>query len=341
MKKTLILGGTLFVGRNLTEQLLSKTNQYDVTLFHRGKSNPDLFPEIKKIQGDRKTDDIKKIANQNWDVIIDMCGYYPNNIDTMLDALKGRVGRYVFVSTSSHLQIDEENTTEPINEDLPLVECSKEQRDDPDVNKTYNEKKAECERVIESKHWLDSIIIRPALIVGQYDYSDRLYYWFYKMHTQQKILIPNLGKELSAFSDVRDLATILVKSIEVNNNYRIYNAGSYNTSIRAFLDCIKANSKNETEYICGPPDFLKANKVEPWFGLPLWVENNAFQLDNSRIEKNFEMTFRTVEDTTQHLLDYYGNVLKWSKPLKHGGISDAKEKELIELIGKQSNEKTM
>jgi len=62
---------------------------------------------------------------------IDMCGYYPNNIDTMLDVLKGKVGRYVFVSTTSHLQIDEENTIEPINEDLPLVPCSKAQRDDP------------------------------------------------------------------------------------------------------------------------------------------------------------------------------------------------------------------
>jgi len=141
----------------------------------------------------------------------------------------------------------------------------------------------------------------------------------YKMHTQQKILIPNLGKELSAYSDVRDTATMLVKSIDVNNNYRVYNAGSYNTSIRDFLDCIKTNSNNK---ICGPPDFLKENKVEPWFGLPLWVENSAFQLDNSRIEKDFDISF----------LDYYGNVLKWSKPLKHGGISDKREQELIELL---------
>jgi len=331
MKKVLIIGGTSFIGRTLTEQLISKTDKYDFTLFNRGKTNPDLFTEVKRIYGDRKTEDVKKITNQDWDVVLDICGFYPNNIDSLLDAFEGKLGRYVFVSTSSHIEIDEENT-KPTNEELPLVGCTKEQRDDPDVLKTYNEKKAECERVIESKHWLDSIIIRPALVIGQYDYTDRLYYWFYKMHTQKKVLMPNEGKELSAFSDVRDLATMLAKSIDAENNHRVYNAGSYNTSIRAFLDCIKANSNNETEYVCGPPEFLKEHKVEPWFGLPLWVENDSFQLDNSRIEKDFDLTFRTVEDTTKHLLEYYGEVLKWKKPKEIGAISDEKEKELMNLL---------
>ena len=169
MKKVLIIGGTLFLGRTLTEQLIQKMDKYDLTLFNRGTRNVDLFPEVNKIRGDRYEDDLNKITNQNWDVVIDTCGYFPNNVETLLDAFKGNIGRYVFVSTSSHIVVDEETTTEPTNEEMPLVECTKQQRDDPDVNKTYNEKKAECERVIESKHWLDSIIIRPALIVGQYD----------------------------------------------------------------------------------------------------------------------------------------------------------------------------
>lgn len=334
MKKILIIGGGRFIGRNLTEQLLTKPNQYDVTLFNRGKTNPELFPSVKKIKGDRKTDDIKKIMTQNWDVILDICGYYPNVIDPFLDMLKGKVGRYVYVSTSSHLQIDETDLT-PKNEDTPLMACSKEERDSPKAGyATYNQKKAECERVIESKHWLNSIIIRPALVIGQHDYTDRLYYWFYKMHTQKKILIANLGNRLYTYSDIRDLTNMLVKSIDVANNYPVYNATSYSTSIRTFLDNIKVNTNNKTEYVSAQPDFLEEHKVEQWTGLPLWVETDSRQIDNSRIVKDFDLTCRTVEDTTKHLLDYYGNVLKWRKPKTHGAISDEKEQELIDLLSK-------
>lgn len=335
MKKILIIGGTRFIGKALTEQLLPKTNKYDLTLFNRGKTNPNLFPEIKRIQGDRKTDDIQKITNQNWDVIVDICGFHPNPIDSMLDALEGKVGRYVYVSTSTNMDIDK-NNTQPVNEETPLDKCTKEQRDNLETYTHYNAKKAECERVIESKHWLNSIIIRPALVVGAYDYSDRLYYWFYKMHTQKKILIPNEGKEFFAFSDVRDLAAILFKSIDVDNNYRVYNANSYNASIRAFLDTIKANTNNKTEYVSAPHQFLKEHKVALGTGLPLWLDSSAYQLDNTRIEKDFNMTFRTVEDTTQHLLTYCTEVLQWRKPKEQGAISDEKEQELMDLISNQN-----
>jgi len=152
------------------------------------------------------------------------------------------------------------------------------------------------------------------------------------MHTQKKILIPNEGKELSSFTDVRDLAAILVKSIDVDNNYRIYNANSYNPSIRAFLDAIKANTNNETEYVSSPHDFLKEHQVLLGFGLPLWLDSSAYQIDNSRIKKDFNMTFQTVEDTTKHLLTYYSEVLKWRKPKNEGAISNEKEKELMDLL---------
>ena len=104
MKKILILGGTMFVGRTLTERLVA-SGKYDVTLFNRGKSNAGLFEGVKQIHGDRETADIEQICNQYWHCIIDFSGYYPVTFEKLLNGLKGKVGRYIFISTVSVFDI--------------------------------------------------------------------------------------------------------------------------------------------------------------------------------------------------------------------------------------------
>ncbi len=128
MKKVLVLGGTQFVGRVLVEQLL-KRGGYEVVLFNRGKTNPQLFPELRKIVGNRETDDLFQTCSEDWDAVIDINGYYPNTLQAYASRIQPHCKRYIFISTASvyNLEISENKL---IGEDFDLLPCSTEQRTD-------------------------------------------------------------------------------------------------------------------------------------------------------------------------------------------------------------------
>src|SRR5690606_17690188 len=95
--KILILGGTRFLGRHLVNS--ARSRRHEVTLFNRGQTNPELFQKVKKIRGDREQD-LDQLAGQ-WDAVIDTCGYLPRLVRMSAEALKGKVGQYVFISSIS------------------------------------------------------------------------------------------------------------------------------------------------------------------------------------------------------------------------------------------------
>lgn len=347
MKKLLILGGTRFLGRNLIEKLLELNEQqaqYEITLFNRGQSNPNIFsdvPNLKTVQGDRETDDIKLIAKEDWDCVIDTSCFYPIPLNDLLERLRGKVGRYVLVSTSSHYNFEEDMPV-PTKEDWPLVDCTEAQKIDREMM-TYNNRKAECERIISSMDWLDKIILRPALVVGKYDYSDRLYHWFHRVQTQKQLLYPNDGKVRISYSDISDFARIMIQAIDVPHNFDVYNASSYNASIGDVVKgAMKALDKSP-ELVNASIGFLAEHKIKQWLELPLWLDTEFHIIDNSRLKKDFNFTPNTLDDTIVSLVEYY-NTLNWYLPgsnpfLKErkvfGGISLEKEQKLIDLI-KQS-----
>jgi len=206
-KKVLVIGGTRFVGRNLIEQMLPLA-QYDITMFNRGKTNPDLFPEVKRIIGERDTGDLHKAAQQDWDCIIDISGYYPNPLEEFFKQIKGKLGRYIYVSTTgvyqvydSEAELDYDNMPGFMKEDFPRCSYSEAQKTDENQT-TYCKRKTACEDVVLNQDWLDAIILRPAYIVGHYDHTDRLYHWFYKVKTQDTIILPDEG--MVSYTDVSD-----------------------------------------------------------------------------------------------------------------------------------------
>ena len=192
MKNILILGGTGFVGRILSENLAQTGHK--VTLFNRGKRNPSLFPQFEKITGDRNTADIFKIATSSWDVVIDFSGFFPDNIENLVSMLVGTTGRYIFISSASVYDVAHPSgLTYPIKEDFHLLPCTDEQKNDKHPFNFYGNKKAECERIILNADKLDTLIFRPALIYGRYDPTDRFYYWLYRTKSQDEIMIPENG----------------------------------------------------------------------------------------------------------------------------------------------------
>ena len=333
MKKILVLGGTGFVGRILTENLLKTDNS--VTLFNRGKRNPDIFPGVRKIVGDRLTDDITKIANENWDTVIDFSCMMPDNLEKIVGLLKGKAGRYIFVSTVSVYPMDDPGFWKsPVKEDDGTLDCTPEQRKDPDVMATYGQKKAECERILTANDWLDSIIFRPGLIYGRYDYTDRFYYWLYKVEKQDRVLMPNEGKDKFTNTYSEDFAQLIQKAIDVKTHNKIYNAVTHKpVSIKDYLDASCKLLDKSPKFIKASLKFLEENEVGAWSDLPVWLGGMDLVVDFSRALKDFPVSFHSFNDSLKGCIEYYSS-LGWPEPKT--GLPEDRETALLEKLATKS-----
>jgi 2'-hydroxyisoflavone reductase len=329
LKNILILGGTGFVGRILSEKLTLTDNS--VTLFNRGKRNPGLFPDFQKLNGDRNTEDIFKIATGNWDVVIDFSGFFPDNIETIAGLLKGSAGRYIFISSASVYDVAHPSgLTYPIKEDFHLLQCTYEQRIDKHPFNFYGNKKAECERVLLNSNWLDVMIFRPALIYGRYDPTDRFYYWLYRAKTQDEILIPDDGITQHTNTYSEDFAQVLFNAVEIKEHSPVYNAVTHQAcSIKNMVIQMANLFNRKPAFINAPGDFLTKNNVSEWVSLPLWIKDFSFIMDNSKLLKDMDIKFKKFEESLEESSRYYSS-LNWYVPKE--GITLSQEKELISKL---------
>ncbi len=159
MKQLLVIGGTNFIGRNLL-QSLTKLEEYEVTLFNRGITNADVFPDLKRLKGDRNTDEVAIIGQQKWDYIIDLSGYLPHSLERILKVVNQDLKRYIFVSTCSVYDNEKEQSILR-KEDTPIMDCTAEQAAESSMYVHYGNKKAACERLLQTSGF-DHIILRPA-----------------------------------------------------------------------------------------------------------------------------------------------------------------------------------
>ncbi len=200
----LILGGTGFLGRHLVERALAYGHR--VTLFNRGLSGPDLFPEVETIRGDREGN-LSALRGRRWDAVIDTCGYVPRVVRASAALLAGAVDHYTFVSSISVYS----DAIEPgADEGAPVKELA-----DPTVEEvtgeTYGGLKALCERAAEEEMPGKVLNIRPGLISGPHDPTDRFTYWPRRISAGGEVLAPDRLERRVQFIDVRDLAVWIVK----------------------------------------------------------------------------------------------------------------------------------
>jgi 2'-hydroxyisoflavone reductase len=326
MKKILILGGTGFVGRILTEELLKTDNS--ITLFNRGKTNPGIFPQAVYIKGDRNTDDLLQVVNMEWDTVIDFTGFYPDNVEMIADLLEGKVGRYIFISTGNVYSMETmEKINGPIDESVDTELCTPEQRMNKDPMNFYGNKKAECERILLALDWLDVIIFRPSLIFGRYDPTDRFYYWLYRAKNNQRILMPEEGKSLFTNTYSEDFAKIIQEAIFLENHRKVYNASTHQpVSIKEFLQATFSLLDTSPEIINASLQFLDKYNIQQWQDLPMWISGFDMQFDNKRLREDFSTKLSSFEVSVEKTIEYYASE-GWKIP--RYGLSLEKETELI------------
>lgn len=322
MDRILILGGTNFIGRHLIEKL-SVNKKYDLTIFNRGITNPGLFPDIKKIIGDRNSDDIKLINQVDWDYIIDLSCYFPQSLINILSGLTLNLKKYILISTCSVYQDDKVILS---NENALIKECNQDQFYDQSTS-SYGNRKAECERILQSSKF-NFTVLRPDLVYGKYDTTDRFYYWLHQAKKYNKILVPNNGRSLFSLTYVNDLVNTIEKTMIEKLDRDIYNITTITeTSIRQILDATLEIIANKPQFINASSRYLKSSKINEWTDMPLWIDSDYSTFDNKKILDKYNLKFTdfkiSVRETVQHYI-----LLGWPTP-KYG-IDRGKQISLIE-----------
>lgn len=297
--KILILGGTRFLGRFLTQAALDQG--HEVTLFNRGKENPALFPEVEKLVGDRDGD-LAALERRTWDAVIDTCGYVPQVVQQSAALLAGNAGHYTFISSASvydDLQdpgIDEEHAVRKLPQDVA----------DPPGNEYYGELKFLCEREVEKQFPDRALIIRPGLIVGPYDFTGRFSYWANRVAQGGEVLAPGRKDRQIQFIDVRDLAEWILRMVEQQIS-GVFNATGPSDSLtmEAFLETCRNALSSSAQFVWMDDEFLMASDVGYWMELPLWIPDSenvdgfmAMSIDKALAQGlSFRPLAETIQDT--------------------------------------------
>nr|MBA2295529.1 SDR family oxidoreductase [Actinomycetota bacterium] len=293
--RLLVLGGTRFVGRALVEAALARG--HEVTLFNRGVTNPDLFPEVERIRGDR-TQDLSPLGSRTWDAVVDVAAYFPRVVQASVDALRQSVGRYVFVSSVS-VYADQ---SVPQHEDARLATPA----DPEDASaESYGARKAACERNVEHAFGDRASVVRPGLIVGPHDSTDRFLYWPKRIARGGRVLAPGAPDDPLQFIDVRDLADFILRLVDDDR------PGMFNVTgrILAFADLLNECRRvtgGDTEFVWVPSDVLLADGLDPWMGVPLWIAAPGWEAANQvPIERALAagLTFRPLAQTIRAALE--------------------------------------
>lgn len=321
--RVLVIGGTKFVGRHLVGSLLERG--HDVTMFNRGRSNPDLFPEVELFKGDRD-EGLGALEGRSWDVAIDTCGYVPRQVTASASLLSEKVGRYVFISSVSAYK---DLSATGIREDAPLAELD-DPRTEEVTGETYGGLKALCERALSDALGDRAFVVRPGLIVGPYDHTDRFSYWPHRMSQGGAVLAPGTGRSRVQVIDARDLAEWIVWASE-RGVAGTFNAVGPTSTFASLLTMCEEETEGGAEVHWVDEDFLLAEKVEPWSEIPVWIpssdpEAEGFASVDAGRAIEAGLSFRPLNQTI-------ADTLEWLKERGNGplaaGLAPERERELL------------
>jgi len=301
--RILVLGGTGFLGPALVRAAQAKG--HELTLFNRNKHNTDLFPDVKRLKGDRdpkKNEGLKELETGEWDVCFDDCGYFPRMVDASATLLKGRVGHYVFVSSISAYANTEK---EGMDESAPVGKI-----DDSTVEDfgpgyaNYGPLKALCEQAAERAFPGRCTNIRPGYIVGPGDGSHRFTYWPARFELGGEMLAPGAPTDPVQVIDVRDLGEWMVRVAETKT-FGVFNAcgPAKKLSWGEVFDASKRVTQKDTKLVWVDAAFLAKQEG---LDLTIWSayegkSKGDHSVSNAAAVKA-GLTFRPIADTIKDTL---------------------------------------
>ena len=317
--RLLVIGGTKFLGRATVEDALRRG--YEVTLFNRGETNPDLFPDAEKIRGDRTTD-LGALGGRTWDAVIDPSGYVPDVVRACAEFLADAVERYVYISSVSAYA----NFSGTCKEDDPTQELGDLPADRLlEDYSNYGPLKALCEQAVRDVYGDGATILRPGLIVGAHDPTGRFTYWPHRIARGGDVVVPAPAEEKVQFIDVRDLASWLLDVTERQVG-GTFNATGEGVAWRELVETCRAVTESDTNFVWVDGDFLADEGVEEWMGLPMWIRDPEWVgMHMADVTKALEagLTLRPLAETVRETLDL-------AEPTENAGLAPEREAELLQ-----------
>ena len=293
--KLLILGGTKFLGRHLVEAALA--SGHEVTLFNRGRNNPELFPEVEKLRGDRDGG-LDALRGRRWDAVVDTSGYLPRVVRASAELLADSIGMYVFISSMSVYA----DFSQPNNENSPVGTLEDETSEEI-TGETYGPLKALCEKALEDVMQGRALHVRAGLIVGPYDPTPRFPFWTARVARGGEVLAPAPPERQVQMIDARDLSEWILRMI-ADGHAGLFNASGpdYRLTMQGFLEACRDASGSDASFTWAGEQFLLDEGVEPWGELPLWLPESLEKHRHflaSNCEKAFAagLTFRPLVET--------------------------------------------
>jgi 2'-hydroxyisoflavone reductase len=316
--KVLVLGGTKFLGRAVVESALA--GGHEVTLFNRGQTNPELFPETERLHGDL-TGDLDALGGRSWDAAIDLDPtQLPRYTRRRAEALAGSVGHYVFVSTISVYS----DPSKPIGESSPVFDPPDPEPEAFDPEQ-YGGLKVGSERVVAEVFGERAAIVRPGLIAGPHDPTDRFTYWPRRLADGGDVLAPGSPSQPVQLIDARDLGAFLVRVAEQRTS-GVFN-GTGPAEPLTLGETLERIGGADRLVWMDDQTLLDAG-VGPWMELPLWLPGEEYagmlRADiSSAIDAG--LTFRPLEETAR-------DTLAWSREAgeQRPTLSRQKERELLD-----------
>ena len=318
--KILIIGGTRFLGKAIAESALSRG--HEVTLFNRGQSSPegDIMTKVKHLRGDR-CDDLEKVtadSGEYFDAVVDTCGFAPRVTSISAKALSKHAKAYLFVSSIS---VNENlmDRTDLVVEDSP-VEQLPEHAGDSESREFYGPLKALSEQAVDEHFAGRTIHIRPGLIIGPGDYTDRFNYWILRCLKGGEVLSP-IGRDVfMQLIDVRDIAEFAIDAIEkeltgIFNVTGLPNVTTFGEVFDTLVECgrdyrrmfendsVPTDGAKDAKLVLVPESMLIENKVNSWIEMPLWIEGQPNCLNTCNVAKavraglKLRPLYETVMDT--------------------------------------------
>lgn len=334
-KKTLlVLGGTGFTGPFIVET--ARARGYAVSIFTRGKTNPDLeFPaDVERIRGNRDPKiepGLEALKGRKFDMVIDTSGHVPRHMKASCEILAPNIGHYVYVSSLSAYA---SHDTPGADESAPLEVLTQETEDY--TGDAFGPLKVLCEKAVTEALPGRSAVVRPGLIVGPRDWSDRFTYWVARVDRGGEVLAPGKPDERVMIIDGRDLADFLVH-LASRKTSGVFNAigpdADRKLTMLAILESAKRASGSDARFTWVSQEFLEANDMRPWSVIPLWAPSNGplagFHHRSIAAAVKAGITFRPIDVTVKDTLEFYRAWPEERRQNLRRGLKPERESELL------------
>ncbi|CAN5722397.1 SDR family oxidoreductase [soil metagenome] len=330
--RLLILGGTGFIGPHQVRYAVERGHA--VTIFNRGRSGPGVFPGVEELTGDRAANDYASLRGRTWDAVIDnsaATATAPQWVREAGAALKDSVGQYLFISTRS---VFRDLSSVPATVEAPLLTPQTTPNWREGQPYPYGLAKALAEGEGLNVFGARTTIVRPGLIVGPGDETDRFTYWPVRIERGGEVLAPGDGTDRIQIIDVRDLCEWCVRLCEMATFGTFMGVGPLNgRSVAELLYGIAAVTTTPVAWTWVPQQFLSQHRVRAYNEMPVWRPPTPGYEGFARFDLTREvaagLTFRSLADTAQATLDYHHSRPAERRQQLRAGITADREAEVL------------